>query len=63
MTDAQKLMFGFGLAALLVGANIVAHPPRSEAARYASRLSGVMAMALGLILAVFAIGMTREFAR
>ena len=57
MTAAQKIMFGFGLAALLVGGNMLAGRPQSEGARVARRLAGIMAIALGACLALFAIGL------
>ncbi len=57
MTVAQKLMFGFGLAALLVGGNVLAVRSQSETERYARRLGGIMLMALGACLSLFAIGL------
>ena len=57
MSTAQKLMFGFGLAALLVGGNVLAVRTRSETERYARRMGGIMLLALGTCLALFAIGL------
>ena len=54
MTDAQKIMFGFGLAALLVGGNVLAVRSGSEQGRYARRMAGMMLLALGACLALFA---------
>ena len=58
MTDAQKIMFGFGLAALLLGGNVLAVRSARETERYARRLGGIMLIALGACLALFAIGLS-----
>ena len=42
MTTAQKLMFGFGLVALLIGGNVLAVRSAREGERYARRLGGIM---------------------
>jgi len=57
VTTAQKLMFGFGLVALLIGGNVLAVPSAREGERYARRLGGIMLLALGACLALFAIGL------
>ena len=57
MTTAQKLMFGFGLVALLIGGNVLAVRSDREGERYARRLGGIMLLALGACLALVAIGL------
>ena len=57
MTTAQKLMFGFGLASLLVGGNVLAVRTPSDTERYARRMGGIMLLALGACLSLFAIGL------
>jgi cytochrome bd-type quinol oxidase subunit 2 len=57
VTTAQKLMFGFGLVALLIGGNVLAVRTERETERYARRLGGIMLLALGACLALFAIGL------
>jgi hypothetical protein len=46
-------------ACLLASALIFARPSRSEAAVYGKRIAGTMALAGGLILALFAWGLER----
>ncbi|MDB5663087.1 MAG: hypothetical protein JWN59_1425 [Sphingomonas bacterium] len=57
MTQGSLLLMALiGLVALLSGAALLLTAPRraSDAARYVSRLGGVMLGAIGLILIVFA---------
>ena len=58
MTPANLLMLGFGIAALLIGATILTQRGGSEQAKVARRIAGTMAVALGVVLALFAIGLS-----
>ena len=60
MSSANLLMLGFGIAALLVGANILTERGGSEPARVARRIAGTMTLALGVVLALFAIGLAEQ---
>ena len=58
MTLGQLVMLGLGLAALTAGiAMLLASRRGSEGQRYARRLAGTMAAALGAALTVFALGL------
>ncbi len=46
-------------AAALAGGLILAHPARSEPGAYGKRIAGTMALALAIILALFAWGLHR----
>ena len=58
MTPANLVMFGLGVIAFLVGAFLLTRRGGSEQARVARRIAGTMALALGVILALFAIGLS-----
>ena len=58
MTPANFLMFGLGVLAFLVGAFLLTRRGGSEPAKVARRIAGTMALALGVILALFAIGLS-----
>ena len=58
MTSANLLMLGLGLVAFLVGAVLLVRRGGSEPAVVARRIAGTMALALGLALIIFAIGLT-----
>ena len=58
MTPASLLMFGFGVAAFLIGVTILTERGGSEPAKVARRIAGTMALALGIVLALFAIGLS-----
>lgn len=58
MSPANLIMLGIGVAALLVGAVVLTRPAATEAAVYARRIAGVMIVSLGLILMLFAIGLS-----
>jgi hypothetical protein len=57
MTLANLIMLGFGLVAFAVGVALVARRGGGEQAIYARRLAGIMALSLGVILAIFAVGL------
>jgi hypothetical protein len=57
MTLANLIMLGFGLVAFAVGVALVARRGGSEQAVYARRIGGIMALSLGVILAIFAVGL------
>ena len=58
MTPANIIMLGLGLFALAIGGALLLRRGGSEGAATARRLAGVMAIALGLFLAIFAIGLS-----
>ena len=58
MTGANYLMLGFGLVALAIGVALLFRRGGSEPARVARRIAGTMAVALGLALMIFAIGLS-----
>ena len=60
MTTANLIMLGIGLVALALGLAILLRRGGSEQARVARRLGGTMVAALGLILTIFAIGLSGE---
>ena len=57
MTTANLIMFGLGLIAFAVGVALLARRGGSEPAIHARRLAGTMALALGIILLIFAFGL------
>ena len=58
MTPANLLMFGLGVIAALVGVVLLTRRGGSEPAKVARRIAGTMALALGIILALFALGLS-----
>ena len=58
MTLANLIMLGLGLTALIVGAILLLRRGGSEAAVYVRRIVGTMLGALGLVLVIFAIGLS-----
>ena len=58
MTPANLVMFGLGVIAFLIGAFLLTRRGGSEPAKVARRIAGTMALALGVILALFAIGLS-----
>ena len=57
MTSANLLMLGLGLLAFILGAVLLLRRGGSEPAVVARRIAGTMALALGLALIIFAIGL------
>ena len=57
MTSANFLMLGLGILAFLAGAALLLRRGGSEPAVVARRIAGTMALALGLALIIFAIGL------
>ncbi|MFL6788510.1 MAG: hypothetical protein ACJ8FC_07610 [Sphingomicrobium sp.] len=61
MTSGQLIMLGIGLVALGGGiAVLLASRAGTEGQRYARRLAGAMAAALGAALIVFSLGLAGE---
>lgn len=60
MTSANLIMLAFGVVALLVGVSLLTGRGGSEPARVARRIAGTMALALGVILALFAFGLSES---
>ena len=58
MSVANLIMLGFGVIAFVIGAFLLTRRGGSEPARVARRIAGTMALALGVILALFAIGLS-----
>ena len=58
MNPANFIMFGLGLAALLLGATLLFRRGGSEAGVYLRRIAGTMLGALGVVLMIFAIGLS-----
>lgn len=58
MTPANLIMLGLGLLAFAVGVALLARRGGSEAGAYARRIVGAMLGALGLVLVIFAIGLS-----
>ena len=59
MTLANLIMLGLGLVAVLLGTVLLLRRGGSEGARVARRITGTMLGALGLVLVIFAIGLSR----
>ena len=58
MTLANLIMLGIGIVALVGGGFVLAASARgTESQRYARRIVGAMAAALGLALIIFAFGL------
>jgi hypothetical protein len=57
MTPANLIMLGLGLVAFAAGVALLARRGGSEQAVYARRIGGIMALSLGAILAIFAVGL------
>jgi hypothetical protein len=57
MTPANLIMTGIGIAALALGVFLLARRGGSEGAVVARRMIGTMALALGLVLSIFAVGL------
>ena len=62
MSPANLIMLGLGVVAFVVGAALLTRRGGSEPARVARRIAGTMALALGIILALFAIGLSGALA-
>ena len=58
MTLAQLIMLGLGLASLVGGAVLLLRRGGSEAAIYVRRIAGTMLAALGIVLMIFALGLS-----
>ena len=58
MTLANLIMLGLGLAALVGGAVLLLRRGGSEAGVYVRRIAGTMLGALGLVLMIFAVGLS-----
>ena len=58
MTLANVIMLGLGLVALLIGAALLLRRGGSEASVYVRRITGTMLGALGLVLMIFAVGLS-----
>ncbi len=58
MTLANLIMLGLGLVSFGIGAVLLLRRGGSEAAVYVRRIVGTMLGALGLVLVIFAIGLT-----
>ena len=60
MTTANLIMLGIGIVALAIGVAILLRRGGSDQAIVARRLVGTMIAALGLILTIFALGLSGE---
>ena len=58
MTLANLIMLGLGLFALLLGAALLLRRGGSEAGVYVRRIAGTMLGALGIVLMIFAFGLS-----
>ncbi len=58
VTTANLIMLGLGLIALLIGAALLLRRGGSEAGVYVRRIAGTMLGALGVVLMIFAIGLS-----
>ena len=52
-----SLMLGLGLTAFAIGVALLARRGGSEPAVHARRIAGMMALALGIFLSIFAFGL------
>ena len=57
LTFANLIMLALGLTAFAVGIALLVRRGGSEPARHARRIAGTMALALGIILSIFAFGL------
>ena len=57
MTTANLIMFGLGLIAFTLGVALLARRGGSEPAIHARHIAGMMALALGIFLSIFAFGL------
>ena len=57
MTLANLIMLALGLLAFAVGVALLVRRGGSEPARHARRIAGMMALALGIFLSIFAFGL------
>ena len=60
MTTANLIMLALGIVALALGLAILLRRGGSEGAKVARRIAGTMIAALGLILTIFALGLSSE---
>ena len=60
MTTANLIMLALGIVALALGLAILLRRGGSEGAIVARRIAGTMIAALGLILTIFALGLSGE---
>jgi len=58
VTLANLIMLGLGLTALIIGAVLLMRRGGSEASVYVRRITGTMLGALGIVLVIFAIGLS-----
>ena len=58
MTLANFIMLGLGLFAFVAGAALLLRRGGSDASVYVRRIAGTMLGALGLVLVIFAIGLS-----
>ncbi len=58
MNPANLIMLGLGLITLLIGAALLFRRGGSEAGVYLRRIAGTMLGALGVVLMIFAIGLS-----
>ena len=58
MTLANIIMLGLGLLATVLGAALLLRRGGSDAAVYVRRIVGTMLGALGIVLVIFAIGLS-----
>ncbi len=63
MSLANLIMFGLGLLALALGAALLLRPGGSEAGVYIRRITGTMLGALGIVLMIFAVGLSQSLPR
>lgn len=57
MTTTNLIMLGLGLTAFAIGVALLARRGGSEPAIHARRIAGTMALALGIVLSIFAFGL------
>lgn len=58
MTTANLIMLGIGLFSFATGTALLVRRGGSDQARVARRMIGTMAAALGVVLVIFAIGLS-----